>query len=160
MSQNPEQNRDIHEYWMRKALVLAEQAASENEVPVGAILVQDNEIIGTGFNQVIHTCDPTAHAEIVALRNAAQFRKNYRLPDTSLYVTIEPCTMCLGAMIHARVDYLVFGAREPRSGVVVSQASLLDTQQFNHKMDFAEGVLAQESSALLQKFFKERRAGK
>lgn len=160
MSQNPEQNRDIHEYWMRKALVLAEQAASENEVPVGAILVQDNEIIGTGFNQVIHTCDPTAHAEIVALRNAAQFRKNYRLPDTSLYVTIEPCTMCLGAMIHARIDYLVFGAREPRSGVVVSQASLLDTQQFNHKMDFAEGVLAQESSALLQKFFKERRAGK
>ncbi len=155
-----DQNHEVHEHWMRQALMLAQQAADAGEVPVGAIVVQDDEIIGRGFNQPIRACDPTAHAEIVALRSASQFRNNYRLPDTTLYVTIEPCTMCLGAMIHARVDRLVFGAREPRAGAAVSQASVLDTQHYNHRMSFLEGVLADDCSALMQNFFKERRASK
>lgn len=147
----------IHERWMREALSLAEQAAAADEVPVGAVVVQDGEIIGTGFNQPIRTCDATAHAEIVAIRSASQFRNNYRLPGTTLYVTIEPCTMCLGAMIHARVETLVFGATEPRAGAVVSQASLIDAAHFNHRLSFIEGVLSDECSTLLQKFFRSRR---
>lgn len=149
----------IHERWMREALILAEQAGDADEVPVGAIVVQDGEIIGRGFNQPIRTCDATAHAEIVAIRDASQFRNNYRLPGTTLYVTIEPCTMCLGAMIHARVDRLVFGATEPRAGAIVSQASLIDAGHFNHQLSFTEGVLADECSTLLQNFFRSRRKG-
>ena len=148
-----------HERWMREALDLAGQAAAVGEVPVGAIVVQDGEIIGRGFNQPIRTCDATAHAEIVAIRSASQFRNNYRLPGTTLYVTIEPCTMCLGAMIHARIDSLVFGAREPRAGAVVSQASLIDADHFNHRLTYVDGVLADECSTLLQNFFKSRRKG-
>ena len=147
----------IHERWMREALSLAEQAAVAGEVPVGAIVVQDGEIIGRGFNQPIRTCDATAHAEIVAIRDASQFCNNYRLPGTTLYVTIEPCTMCLGAMIHARVERLVFGATEPRAGAVVSQASLSDAGHFNHRLAFVDGILAKECSALLQNFFRGRR---
>ena len=113
----------IHEHWMREALSLAEQAGDADEVPVGAVIVQDGDVIGRGINQPIRTCDPTAHAEIVAIRSASQFCSNYRLPGTTLYVTIEPCTMCLGAMVHARVDRLIFGATEPRAGAVVSHSS-------------------------------------
>ncbi len=160
MATELDQHTEAHERWMREALVLARQAADEGEVPVGAIVVQGNELIGRGFNQSIRRCDPTAHAEIVALRSASQFRKNYRLPGTSLYVTIEPCTMCLGAMIHARVDWLVFGAREPRAGAVVSVASILDTQYYNHQLSFLEGVLAEDCSVPVRDFFKERRARK
>jgi tRNA(adenine34) deaminase len=149
----------IHERWMREALTLAEQASDVGEVPVGAIVVQDGEIIGSGFNQPIRTCDATAHAEIVAIRSASQFRNNYRLPGTTLYVTIEPCTMCLGAMIHARVDMLVFGATEPRAGAIVSQASLSDADHFNHRLKYVDGVLADECSTLLRNFFKSRRKG-
>ena len=148
-----------HERWMREALSLADQAGDADEVPVGAIVVQDGEIIGRGFNQPILTCDATAHAEIVAIRSASQFLNNYRLPGTVLYVTIEPCMMCLGAMIHARVDMLVFGAREPRAGAVVSQQSLIDTGHFNHQLSFTEGVLAEECSSLIQSFFKRKRKG-
>ena len=146
-----------HERWMREALILAEQAANADEVPVGAIVVQNGEIIGRGFNQPIRSCDATAHAEIVAIRSASQFRNNYRLPGTTLYVTIEPCTMCLGAMIHARVDRLVFGATEPRAGAVVSQGSLIEAGYFNHQLSFVDGVLAEECSSLMQSFFRNRR---
>ena len=149
----------IHERWMREALILAEQAAEADEVPVGAIVVHNGEIIGRGFNQPIRSCDATAHAEIVAIRSASQLRSNYRLPGTTLYVTIEPCTMCLGAMIHARVDRLVFGATEPRAGAVVSQGSLIKAGHFNHQLSFIDGVLAEECSSLMQSFFRNRRKG-
>ena len=148
-----------HERWMREALSLAQQAAEADEVPVGAIVVHNGEIIGRGFNQPIRSCDATAHAEIVAIRSASQFRNNYRLPGTTVYVTIEPCTMCLGAMIHARVDRLVFGATEPRAGAVVSQGSLLEAGHFNHQLSFIDGVLAEECSSLMQSFFRNRRKG-
>ena len=147
------------ERWMRDALVLARQAGEAGEVPVGAIMVRAGEVLGRGFNQPIRTCDATAHAEIVALRDASQFCNNYRLPGTTLYVTIEPCTMCLGAMIHARVERLVFGAPEPRAGAVVSQAALIDAGHFNHRLSFTQGVLADECSTLLQDFFRSRRKG-
>ena len=146
-----------HERWMREALILAQQVAEADEVPVGAIVVHNGEIIGRGFNQPIRSCDATAHAEIVAIRSASQFRNNYRLPGTTVYVTIEPCTMCLGAMIHARVDRLVFGATEPRAGAVVSQGSLLEAGHFNHQLSFIDGVLAEECSSLMQSFFRNRR---
>ena len=146
-----------HERWMREALILAEQAANADEVPVGAIVVQNGEIIGRGFNQPVRSCDATAHAEILAIRSASQFRNNYRLPSTTLYVTIEPCTMCLGAMIHARVDRLIFGATEPRAGAVVSHGSLIEAGHFNHQMSFVDGVLAEECSSLMQSFFRNRR---
>ena len=146
-----------HERWMREALILAEQAAKADEVPVGAIVVHNGEIIGRGFNQPIRSCDATAHAEIVAIRSASKFRNNYRLPGTTLYVTIEPCTMCLGAMIHARVDRLVFGATEPRAGAIVSQGSLIKASHFNHQLSFVGGVLAEECSSLMQSFFRNRR---
>ena len=159
MAAELESDQIDHERWMREALILAEQAADADEVPVGAIVVQDGEIIGRGFNQPIRSCDATAHAEIVALRSASQFRNNYRLPGTTIYVTIEPCTMCLGALIHARVERLVFGATEPRAGAIVSQASLIDADHFNHRLTFVGGVLADECSTLLQNFFKSRRKG-
>jgi len=147
------------ERWMREALVLARQAGEAGEVPVGAIMVRAGEVLGRGFNQPIRTCDATAHAEIVAIRDASQFCNNYRLPGTTLYVTIEPCTMCLGAMIHARVERLVFGAPEPRAGAVVSQAALIDAGHFNHRLSLTQGVLADECSTLLQDFFRSRRKG-
>lgn len=146
-----------HEEWMRRALVLAEQAGAKGEVPVGAVLVKDGELLGEGCNQVISACDPSAHAEIVALRNAAQRAGNYRLPGTTLYVTIEPCTMCAGALVHARVELLVFGAREPRAGVVCSTCALLDEPRFNHRVRWREGVMSEAAGDLLQAFFRERR---
>ncbi len=147
------------ERWMREALLLAQQAADLGEVPVGAVVVSGGEIIGSGFNQAIRTCDATAHAEIVAIRNASQFRDNYRLPGTTLYVTLEPCTMCFGAMVHARIDRLVFGATEPKAGVIVSRASLPEAEHFNHRITTTHGVLAEECSILLQDFFRRRRKG-
>lgn len=160
MASDTETDMQTHQRWMREALLLARQAADVGEVPVGAIVVQNNEIIGSGFNQPIRTCDATAHAEIMALRSASQFRNNYRLPGTTLYVTLEPCTMCLGAMIHARVEILVFAAAEPKAGVIVSQAKMTEAAHFNHQLSFIQGVLAEDSSALLQDFFKSRRKGK
>jgi tRNA(adenine34) deaminase len=146
-----------HENWMRRALALADRAANEGEVPVGAVVVRDGVLLGEGWNQTISSRDPTAHAEIVALRDAARVVGNYRLPETTLYVTLEPCAMCAGAIVHARVASLVFGAREPRAGVVCSAASLLDAPWFNHNVIWQEGVLAGESSVRLQAFFRARR---
>ena len=157
MAPNLEQNQVEHERWMQEALLLAKQAAAADEVPVGAIVVADGQIIGKGFNEPIRTCDPTAHAEIVAIRNASQAQKNYRLPKTTLYVTIEPCTMCLGAMIHARIDNVIFGAQEPRAGALVSHPSLLDAEYYNHQLSFLGGVLESDCAALMQSFFKARR---
>ena len=148
-----------HEYWMRQALRLAGEAGDRDEVPIGAVLVDSDsgELLGSGFNQPIGTNDPTAHAEIVALRNAARFVGNYRLPGTVLYVTIEPCTMCVGAMIHARIELLVFGARELKAGAIVSRQRLLGTDSFNHQLVYKEGILADECSELMQSFFKAKR---
>ena len=146
-----------HEQWMRRALALADRAENEGEVPIGAVLVRDGALLGEGWNQVITSCDPSAHAEIVAMRDAAAMAGNYRLPGATLYVTLEPCTMCVGAMIHARIEKLVFAAREPRAGVVCSTCSMLDEPRYNHRVSWQEGVLAEESSARLQAFFRARR---
>ncbi len=146
-----------HEDWMRRALALADRAENEGEVPIGAVLVRDGALLGEGWNSVISLRDPTAHAEIMALRDAARVADNYRLPGTTLYVTLEPCTMCAGALIHARVEQLVFAAREPRAGVVCSTCSLLDEPRYNHRIVWQEGVLAEESSERLKAFFRARR---
>jgi tRNA(adenine34) deaminase len=146
-----------HEHWMKKAIALAEQAAALDEVPIGAILVADNQIIGQGYNQPISSSDPTAHAEIVAIRQAAHDMGNYRLPNTTLYVTIEPCTMCVGAIIHARIATLVFGAREPRAGAVLSQGSLFDATHYNHRATVTEGILADQCGDLMRCFFESKR---
>lgn len=149
------ENKDA--YWMQFALQQAQLAAQCGEVPVGAILVKDDEIIGAGFNQPISSCDPTAHAEVVALRAAGKCLANYRLPDTTLYVTIEPCTMCVGALIHARVKRLVFGALEPRAGSIISAQKLLDGEHFNHRIEVTSGVSAAACSEVMQQFFRARR---
>ena len=145
------------QYWMQLALQLAAQAAAIDEVPIGAVVVRDGELLGQGFNQVISAADPSAHAEIIALRDAAQKVGNYRLSGATLYVTLEPCTMCAGALVHARIAELVFAAREPRAGVVCSNCHILEEPRYNHKVNWREGVLAQESSAMLQAFFRARR---
>ena len=142
---------------MRQALDLAQQAASIEEVPVGAIVVANGEVIGRGFNCPIESSDPTAHAEIVAMRDAAQQLGNYRLSGCDLYVTIEPCTMCLGAMVHARIRRVIFGAPEPRAGAFVSNPILMDAGYFNHKIDWTGGVLEQDCSDLIRAFFKRQR---
>lgn len=143
--------------WMRRALALADRAADEGEVPVGAVVVRDGQLLGVGWNQVITARDPTAHAEIVALRDAARAVGNYRLPEATLYVTLEPCTMCAGALVHARINHLVFGASEPRAGVVCSTCRLLDEPWYNHKVMWQGGVLAEDSSRRLKTFFQARR---
>jgi len=152
---NDIENTDAH--WMQLALEQAQFAAANGEVPVGAVLVKDGELIASGFNQPIGSCDPSAHAEIVVLRAAAHRLANYRLPGTTLYVTIEPCTMCVGALIHARIARLVFGAPEPRAGAVVSAARLLDGSQFNHRIEVEGGVLADACGAVMQDFFRAKR---
>ena len=149
--------QDEDEYWMRRALALARQGALAGEVPVGAVVVREGTLLGEGWNAPIGRCDPSAHAEIVALRAAALASGNYRLPGATLYVTIEPCAMCAGALMHARVARLVFAAREPRAGVVASNAGLLDAGFFNHRMAWAEGVCADEAAQLMRDFFRDRR---
>jgi len=145
------------EEWMHAALLLARQAAWHGEVPVGAVVVRGNEIVGRGFNQPIRRRDPTAHAEIMALRDAAQALGNYRLPGCTLVVTVEPCTMCAGALVHARIEQLIFGVKEPKSGAVCSSARVLDNSGLNHKVTVVEGVLEKECKALISGFFRERR---
>lgn len=142
---------------MREALRLAAHAAGLGEVPVGAVVVRDGIIIGRGFNRPIGSVDPTAHAELVALREAAVYIRNYRLTGADLYVTIEPCTMCAGALVHARIGRLVFGTREPRAGAIVSTGQVLAAPGLNHRVDVVEGVLADEAQRLLQDFFRQRR---
>ena len=148
---------NTHEHWMRLALLLADKAERLGEVPVGALVVRDGKCLGEGFNQVISASDPTAHAEVVALRRAASAVGNYRLPGATLYVTLEPCSMCAGALVHARVATLVFAAREPRAGVICSTCSLLDESFYNHRVNWEEGVMAEASAAKLRDFFKARR---
>jgi tRNA(adenine34) deaminase len=147
----------MSEEWMRAALVLARQAAKKDEVPVGAVVVRDKQIVGRGFNQPIGRHDPTAHAEIMALRDAAQTLGNYRLPGCTLVVTVEPCTMCAGALVHARIERLIFGAKEPKAGAVCSSARVLDNLGLNHKVTVIEGVLEKECKALMSGFFQGRR---
>lgn len=143
--------------WMRYALNRAHQAAERGEVPVGAVLVSGGDLLAEGVNEPIAANDPTAHAEIVALRRAAASIGNYRLTGTTLYVTIEPCLMCVGAMIHARIGRLVYGAAEPKAGAIESAIRALDHPSLNHRFEVAGGVLADESRHLMQRFFQDRR---
>ena len=146
-----------HEQWMELALQQAQAAGKLGEVPVGAIVICEDELLASGFNQPISSHDPTAHAEIVALRAAAIVKGNYRLPGCSVYVTIEPCTMCVGALLHARIDQLIFGALEPRAGAIVSREQLLDGDYHNHQIYHRGGVLEHQCGAIMQEFFKARR---
>ena len=146
---------DVHH--MMHALELARRAASENEVPVGAVLVKDDAVIAEGWNQPIICRDPSAHAEMVALRNGGKFLSNYRLPGTTLYVTLEPCVMCAGAIIHARVERLVFGAADPKTGAAGSIFDIFASTSLNHVVTVQGGVLAEQSSSLLTEFFRLRR---
>ena len=145
------------ERYMRRAIELAAQGEQLGEVPVGAVIVCGNAIIGEGFNKPITSYDPTAHAEIIAIRMAAEHVQNYRLIDSTLYVTLEPCTMCVGALIHSRISRLVFGTTEPKAGAVVSQTRLLDAEYFNHRVNSQGGVLAEECQHQLSDFFRRRR---
>jgi len=142
---------------MQAALDEARQAAETGEVPIGAVVVREGEIIARGQNRVLRDLDPTAHAEIVALRAAAALMGNYRLMGCTLYVTLEPCAMCAGAMIHARLDKLVFAAADPKAGAAGSVLSVLNHPQLNHQMPVDQGILADESAELLRSFFRERR---
>lgn len=158
-SQNQSQSVS-DEQWMQLAMNYAQSAANEQEVPVGAVLVRDGKLLAAAGNRPIADCDPTAHAEIRVLRAAAKNEANYRLPGTTLYVTLEPCTMCVGAIVHARVSRLVFAAREPKAGAIVSQNKLLEHVAMNTSVTVTEGVLAEESSQLLSGFFESRREHK
>lgn len=145
------------EYWMGQALLQAEQAYACGEIPVGCVIVREGSLIASGHNVVISTADPSAHAEIVALRQAGSRVGNYRLVDASLYVTLEPCLMCVGAMVHARVQRLIFAATEPKAGAVCSRCEALNFDHLNHRVQWQGGVMGQQSSELLSRFFKERR---
>lgn len=150
---------DIDETRMRRALDLARHAeASEDEVPVGAVLVRGDEVLGEGWNRTIGGCDPTAHAEIVALRAAGQRVRNYRLPGTTLYVTLEPCAMCAMAMMHARLKRVVYAAPDPKTGAAGSVIDLFANRALNHHTEVVGGVLAEQAGQLLREFFAERRA--
>ncbi|MEK1942653.1 MAG: tRNA adenosine(34) deaminase TadA [Pseudomonas sp.] len=151
-----DRSQDAH--FMREALALAAQGAALGEVPVGAVLVQDGQVIGRGFNCPITTHDPSAHAEMVAIREASKDVENYRLPGSTLYVTLEPCSMCAGLLVHARINRMVFGATEPKAGAVQSRGKFFDQIFLNHRVMVEGGVLAEECSAVLREFFKQRRA--
>jgi tRNA(adenine34) deaminase len=146
-----------HEHWMRLALELAREAEESGEVPVGCVLVSGGEIVGQGRNSPIEMLDPTAHAEMLAMRQAAIAVGNYRLSDATLYCTLEPCPMCAGALVAARVKTLVFGARDLRFGGVRSKFQIADSPLLNHRVEVIEGVLGAESTAMLQRFFREAR---
>jgi tRNA(adenine34) deaminase len=143
--------------WMQAALMLARRAAASGEVPVGAVLVQGESLLAQGWNQPIAAHDPTAHAEVMVLRTAGHALGNYRLADTTLYVTLEPCLMCVGAIVHARVARVVFGAFDPKSGAVASCMHGFDANGLNHRVESTGGVLAEECGQLLKQFFRERR---
>ncbi len=145
------------EFWMRHALSLAQRAWDEGEVPVGAVLVLGNQVIGEGWNRPIGRHDPTAHAEIMALQQGGQVLQNYRLLDTTLYITLEPCVMCAGAMIHSRISRLVYGAADAKTGAAGSLVDILRHPGMNHQIAITDGVLAEECSALLSRFFRMRR---
>lgn len=150
-------DRSGDERFMEEALALAEQGALLGEVPVGAVLVKDGEILGRGFNRPISGHDPSAHAEMVAIRDAAAQVSNYRLPGTTLYVTLEPCSMCAGLIVHARIQRVVYAATEPRAGAAVSQGRFFEQAYLNHRVLVEGGVLADAASEMLRAFFKARR---
>lgn len=152
-------DRSQDERFMREAMELARQGAERGEVPVGAVLVQDGEVIGRGFNCPISTSDPSAHAEMVAIRAAAAAVQNYRLPGSTLYVTLEPCSMCAGLIVHSRIARVVYGTTEPKAGVAVSRGQFFSQDFLNHRVLIEGGVLAQECSEMLSNFFKARRSG-
>ncbi len=143
--------------WMQRAYELAFEAQAIGEVPVGAVLVADNQVLATGFNQVITTHDPSAHAEMVAIRVAGLARQNYRLPSTTLYVTLEPCPMCAGALIHARIERVVFGTYDPKTGAAGSVFSLIPHDAHNHRIVVQGGIMQEQCANQLQAFFRERR---
>ncbi|HEY6291272.1 MAG TPA: tRNA adenosine(34) deaminase TadA [Terriglobia bacterium] len=143
--------------WMRAAILEAERAAAEDEVPVGAVVIQEGRLIARAHNRPVRLNDPTAHAEVLALRRAGRKLGNYRLTGCCLYVTIEPCAMCASALTHARVKRLVFGARDPKAGAAGSALEVLNHPKFNHRVEVAHGLLEQECSALLRKFFRRKR---
>ena len=145
------------EYWMQQALAAAHEAEKNDEVPVGAVLVNNNELISTASNSPISLNDPSAHAEVLAIRKAAQALNNYRMPGVTLYVTLEPCMMCAGAMLHARIERLVFGAYDEKTGVAGSCCDWIIDDMQTHKIKVQGGVLKQECGALLQNFFKRKR---
>ncbi|MHA7879091.1 MAG: tRNA adenosine(34) deaminase TadA [Saccharospirillum sp.] len=145
------------ETWMHRALQQAQYAYDLGEVPVGAVLVQDGQVLASGYNQPITALDPSAHAEVVTLRQAARQLGNYRLVGSTLYVTVEPCTMCVGLMIHSRIERLVYGAPEPKSGAVTSHLQLLDNGPYNHRIAVTGGVLEADCAKLMSRFFSERR---
>jgi tRNA(adenine34) deaminase len=149
--------QQLDDGYMRRAMALAAQGEALGEVPVGAVIVRAGEIIGEGFNQPITSHDPSAHAEVVAIRQAAKREQNYRLVNTTLYVTLEPCTMCVGALVHARIARLVFGTTEPKAGAVVSKSRLLESEFFNHQMECVGGVCASDCQQQLSDFFRRRR---
>jgi len=150
-------DRSRDEHFMREALALAAQGAALGEVPVGAVLVQDGQVIGRGFNCPISRHDPSAHAEMVAIRDAASRVQNYRLPGSTLYVTLEPCSMCAGLIVHSRIARVVYGASEPKAGVVVSRGEFFAQDFLNHRVLTEGGVLKEECGAVLSDFFRQRR---
>ena len=147
----------VHEKFMRLALRQAKQAEGKGEVPVGAVVVHDGEVVAQAHNHPIGLCDPTSHAEILALRRAAKKLGNYRLSGCSLYVTIEPCAMCAGAIIHARIEHLIFGANDSKSGACGSTLKVLNHHSLNHRVKLTRGVLAEETILILRRFFEQRR---
>ncbi len=146
-----------NEYWMQRAYELAQQAKEHDEVPVGAVIVYKGNIIGEGWNQPISSNDPTSHAEIVALREAGKIMSNYRLPDAVMYVTLEPCAMCAGALVHARIDRLVYAVDDLKTGACGSVFNLLQTDELNHKVEIEKGVMEEECRTLIQDFFRTKR---
>ncbi|WP_419806596.1 tRNA adenosine(34) deaminase TadA [Terriglobus sp.] len=145
------------ELFLREAIAEAQQARSEGEVPVGAVIVHDGEIIGRGQNRVIRDSDPTAHCEIVAMRQAAQHLRNYRLTNCDLYVTLEPCAMCAGAILHARIARLIYAAPDPKAGACGSVLSVLNHPQLNHRVEVTAGLLSHECGTMLSDFFRHKR---
>ena len=146
------------ELLMREALVQAKKALKKGEVPIGAVVVLGDEIIGRGYNQPITTKDPTAHAEIIALKEASNRLDNYRLNEAIIYTTLEPCFMCAGALVHARIKKIIFAAQDTKSGVVVNNGGLIQSEFLNHKVSFEGGILEKEASKLLKDFFLQKRS--
>jgi tRNA(adenine34) deaminase len=154
---NTEASLDLDRRWMARALELARSAAASGEVPVGAVIVRNGQVLGEGHNRTVAEADPTTHAEIVAIRAAAAAMGDWRLLDTTLYVTLEPCAMCAGAIVLARIPRVVFGALDPKAGMVGSLGNLLQDSRLNHRCDVSSGVSADDASELLRSFFRERR---
>lgn len=158
--QSADENLALHKTFMKEALIEAQKAAMIGEVPIGAVIVLDGVIIARGHNRSIIDHDPTAHAEIIAIRKACNIMKNYRLPGATLYVTLEPCTMCAGSFLHTRIDTVVYGAGDSRNGALGTNLNINDYKAFNHKITIIPHVLQLECSTLIKEFFKERRTKK